>query len=112
MLSFFAQDSGTHNLVYANADLTKAAQARKAIAFCDHWKTATGKDPVMLVTGWAARRGALPKEDPFPRGLPPNHADAFQRTWLSSDVTYAVRVHTEDIQHRLGVLHFAGLQAL
>jgi hypothetical protein len=49
VLSFFAQDSGTHNLVYANADLTKAAQAREAIVFCDHWKSVTGKDPVMLV---------------------------------------------------------------
>ncbi|MGH3469363.1 MAG: transposase, partial [Thermocrispum sp.] len=49
VLTFFAQDSGTHNLVYANADLTKAGQAREAIAFCDHWKTASGADPAMLV---------------------------------------------------------------
>jgi len=26
VLTFFAQDTGTHNLVYANADLTKASQ--------------------------------------------------------------------------------------
>ena len=38
VLTFFAQDSGTHNLVYASADLSKATQAREAIAFCDHWK--------------------------------------------------------------------------
>jgi transposase len=49
VLTFFAQDSGTHNLVYASADLSKATQAREAIAFCDHWKAASGKDPVMLV---------------------------------------------------------------
>jgi transposase len=49
VLTFFAQDSGTHNLVYANADLTKATQAREAIAFCDHWKTVSGTDPCMLI---------------------------------------------------------------
>jgi hypothetical protein len=49
VLTFFAQDSGTHNLVYANADLSKATQAREAIAFCDHWKNVSGADPHMLV---------------------------------------------------------------
>lgn len=49
VLTFFAQDSGTHNLVYANADLTKATQAREVIAFCDHWKTASGHDPRMVI---------------------------------------------------------------
>jgi len=49
VLTFFAQDSGTHNLIYANADLSKATQAREAIAFCDHWRTVTGHDPAMLV---------------------------------------------------------------
>jgi hypothetical protein len=36
VLTFFAQDSGTHNLVYANADLDKATQAREVLASCDH----------------------------------------------------------------------------
>jgi len=49
VLTFFAQDSGTHNLVYASADTSKATQAREAIALCDHWKAASGKDPAMLV---------------------------------------------------------------
>ena len=49
VLTFFAQDSGTHNLVYANADLAKASQAREVIAFCDHWKTVSGTDPHMLI---------------------------------------------------------------
>jgi hypothetical protein len=49
VLTFFAQDSGTHNLVYANADISKAAQHREVIAFCDHWKQASGSDPKMLV---------------------------------------------------------------
>ena len=49
VLTFFAQDSDTHNLVYANADVTKATQAREAIAFCDHWRAVSGHDPHMLI---------------------------------------------------------------
>jgi hypothetical protein len=49
VLTFFAQDTGTHNLVYANADISKASQAREVMAFCDHWKAVTGKDPAMLI---------------------------------------------------------------
>ena len=49
VLTFFAQDTGTHNLVYANADISKATQAREAIAFCDHWKAVSGADPKMLI---------------------------------------------------------------
>jgi hypothetical protein len=49
VLTFFAQDSGTHNLVYANAEVSKTSQAREVIAFCDHWKTASGTDPAMLI---------------------------------------------------------------
>ncbi len=49
VLTFFAQDSGTHNLVYANADISKATQNREAIEFCDHWKALSGADPKMLV---------------------------------------------------------------
>ena len=49
VLTFFAQDSDTHNLVYANADISKTTQAREVIAFCDHWKAVTGHDPHLLV---------------------------------------------------------------
>jgi hypothetical protein len=49
VLTFFAQDSGTHNLVHASADISKATQNREAIAFCDHWKAVSGRDPKMLV---------------------------------------------------------------
>jgi len=49
VLTFFAQDSGTHNLVYANADISKASQAREVLAFCDHWKAASGADPHLLI---------------------------------------------------------------
>ena len=49
VLTFFAQDTGTHNLIYANADVSKASQAREVIAFCNHWKAASGTDPAMLI---------------------------------------------------------------
>lgn len=49
VLTFFAQDSGTHNLIYANADLSTATQNREVITFCDHWRQASGSDPHMLV---------------------------------------------------------------
>jgi hypothetical protein len=49
VLTFFAQDSGTHNLLYANAEVSKASQAREVIAFCEHWKTVSGADPHMLI---------------------------------------------------------------
>ena len=49
VLTFFAQDTGTHNLVYANADISKATQNREAVAFCDHWKQVSGHDPKMLI---------------------------------------------------------------
>jgi len=49
VLTFFAQDADTHQLAYANADLSKAEQAREVIAFCDHWKSLTGNDPGLLV---------------------------------------------------------------
>ena len=49
VLNFFAQDTGTHNLVYANADLAKTNQNQEVIAFCDHWKAVSGSDPKMLI---------------------------------------------------------------
>jgi hypothetical protein len=49
VLTFFAQDAGTHNLVYANADISRAAQAREVLAFCDHWHAISGTDPTTLV---------------------------------------------------------------
>jgi hypothetical protein len=49
VLTFFAQDPQTRNLIYASADISKATQNREVIAFCDHWKNVTGTDPAMLV---------------------------------------------------------------
>jgi hypothetical protein len=49
VLTFFAQDTGTHNLVYASAGISKATQAREVITFCDHWKSASGADPRLLI---------------------------------------------------------------
>jgi hypothetical protein len=49
VLTFFAQDGVTHTLVYANADLAKATQANEVLAFCDHWRSVSGRDPQLLV---------------------------------------------------------------
>ncbi|MFN2503984.1 MAG: transposase, partial [Acidimicrobiales bacterium] len=49
VLTFFAQDAATHNLLYANADLSKATQAREVLVFCDHWRELTGAEPKLLV---------------------------------------------------------------
>jgi transposase len=49
VLTFFAQDHASSEMVYANADITKAEQAREIIAFADYWRTATGADPGLLV---------------------------------------------------------------
>src|SRR5206468_1849976 len=37
VLTFFAQDHASTEMVYANADLTKAEQAAEIIAFADYW---------------------------------------------------------------------------
>jgi transposase len=42
VLTFFAQDHASAEMVYANADLTKAEQAAEIIAFADYWQAATG----------------------------------------------------------------------
>jgi transposase len=49
MLTFFAQDHTSAEMVYANADITKAEQSREVIAFADYWQHATGADPGLLV---------------------------------------------------------------
>jgi len=49
VLTFFAQDADTHNLVYANADVSKADQAREVLRFCDHWRAVSGAEPATLV---------------------------------------------------------------
>src|SRR5216684_8959179 len=49
VLTFFAQDATSETIVYANADVLKANQARQVIAFCDHWKQTSGSDPSLVV---------------------------------------------------------------
>ena len=49
MLTFFAQDHASTEMVYANADLTKTEQAREIIAFADYWQNVAGTDPGLLV---------------------------------------------------------------
>ena len=48
MLTLFAQDTGTHNLVYANADVS-ARPPNREVGLCDHWTTVRRKDPAMLI---------------------------------------------------------------
>src|SRR3989442_15218524 len=49
VLTFFAQDHASAEMVYANADLTNAEQAAEIIAFADYWNNTTGSDPGLLV---------------------------------------------------------------
>jgi hypothetical protein len=49
VLTFFAQDHATAEMVYANADITKAEQAAEIIAFADYWQQAAGTERGMLV---------------------------------------------------------------
>ena len=49
VLTFFAQDHASAEMVYANAEITKTEQAREIIAFADYWHHATGEDPGLLV---------------------------------------------------------------
>jgi hypothetical protein len=49
VLTFFAQDHASTEMVYGNADLTKAEQAREIIAFADYWQQVAGTDPGLLV---------------------------------------------------------------
>jgi hypothetical protein len=58
VLSFFAHDGQTRNLVYANAACTKADQAGEVIAFARHWEAATGRPPELLVFDSKVTTGA------------------------------------------------------
>src|SRR6266704_1136317 len=49
VLTFFAQDHASAEMVYANADITKAEQAAEIIAFADYWQQAAGSEPGILV---------------------------------------------------------------
>ena len=49
VLTFFASDHASNEMVYANADITKTEQAAEIIAFADYWRAATGEDPGLLV---------------------------------------------------------------
>ncbi len=49
VLTFFVQDHASTEMVYANADVTKAEQAGEIISFADYWKRVAGTDPGLLV---------------------------------------------------------------
>jgi len=48
VLTFFAQDHASTEMIYANADITKAEQAKEVIAFADYWARVAGADPGLL----------------------------------------------------------------
>jgi hypothetical protein len=58
VLTFFAQDGETRNLVYANATCTKNSQAGEALAFARHWREITGAYPELLVFDSKVTTGA------------------------------------------------------
>ncbi len=58
VLTFFAQDGQTHNLVYAGATGTKTSQAGEPVAFARHWEAATGTLPELLVFDSKVTTGA------------------------------------------------------
>jgi len=58
VLTFFAQDGASRNLVYADATCTKANQADQALAFARHWEAATGALPELLVFDAKVTNGA------------------------------------------------------
>ncbi len=49
VLTFFAQDHASTEMVYANADVTKAEQAKEVLAFAEYWHRVFGRDPGLLV---------------------------------------------------------------
>jgi transposase len=49
VLTFFAQDHASTEMVYANADVIKTEAAREVLAFADYWAGAAGADPGLLV---------------------------------------------------------------
>ena len=49
VLTFFAQDHASTEMVYANAEITKTEQAREILAFADYGHAATGEDPGLPV---------------------------------------------------------------
>ncbi len=49
VLTFFAQDHASTEMVYANADVTKAEQAKEVFAFAEYWHRVSGRDPGLLV---------------------------------------------------------------
>jgi len=48
VLTFFAQDHASTEMIYANADITKAEQAHEVIAFADYRQRVAGTNPGLL----------------------------------------------------------------
>jgi len=49
VLTFYAQDHASTEMVYANADVPRPERATEIVAFADYWAKVTGADPGLLV---------------------------------------------------------------
>ncbi|MBI2237120.1 MAG: hypothetical protein HYU54_01140 [Actinobacteria bacterium] len=58
VLTFFAQDGETRNLVYADATCSNTDRAEEVLRFVRHWRTATGWPPELLVFDSKVTTGA------------------------------------------------------
>jgi hypothetical protein len=98
VLTFFAQDHASTEMVYANADVTKAEQAKEVIAFAQYWSRVAGADPGLLV--FDSKLTTYPVLDELcARGITfltlrqrgPNVLDALAALPASAWTTYNVR---------------------
>lgn len=58
VLTFFAQDGESRNLVYADATCSNLDRAEEVVRFVRHWKAATGQAPELLVFDSKVTTGA------------------------------------------------------
>ena len=93
VLTCFAQDADTHNLIYANADVSKAAQNREVLAFADYWRQPSGDWPTQL---WFDQRlptqaeitaGIAPAATPAPAAAAPVTATSSETLTATTTVT-------------------------
>jgi hypothetical protein len=70
VLTFFAQDHASTEMVYANADVTKAEQAKEGIAFAEYWQRVAGSGPGLLV--FDSKLTTYPSSTSWPPGASPS----------------------------------------
>ena len=70
VLTFFAQDHASTEMVYANADLTKAEQAGEVLAFAEYWQRVSGQRPGAVVLRLPAHHLRHPRRTRAPGASP------------------------------------------